>query len=262
MLSPPVVIGGLREALGSGDREVVAFVGAGGKTTAMFGLAHELHAAGARIVVTTTTRILVPPPSAVLEVITEDHHPDPLSAAAATLAAGRLPVVGRAVTAEGKLVGIPPERVADLAALSGVTHVLVEADGAAGRPFKAPRADEPVIPASTTLVVAVVGIDALGEPLTAEVAHRPEQVTALTGTRAGDPLSTTAIARVLLGPDGNTRGAPPGARIVAMVNKADTPQRVAAAHDLAAELRRCGAERVVIAALEADRPIVEVWSRR
>ncbi len=256
------MVDGLREALAIGDREVVAFVGAGGKTTAMYGVARELRAAGCRVVVTTTTKILVPPPSAELEVITEDGHPDPLSAAAATLASGRLPVVGRAVTAEGKLVGISPERVADLAALSGVTHVLVEADGAAGRPFKAPRADEPVIPASATLVVVLVGIDALGEPLSAEIAHRPERVTALTGTRAGERLTASAIARVMLGPGGNTRGAPSGARIVALVNKADTPQRVASAHDLAAELRRCGAERVVIAALEADRPIVEVWSRR
>ncbi|MBI2017160.1 MAG: putative selenium-dependent hydroxylase accessory protein YqeC [Chloroflexi bacterium] len=254
--------GGLREALTIGEREVVAFVGAGGKTTAMFRVARELRAAGAAVVVTTTTKILVPPPSTDLEVITEADDHDALSAVRTALASGHVPVVAHAVIPGDKLGGIGADRVAELAAIHEVTHVLVEADGAARRSFKAPRADEPVIPASATIVVPVVGIDALGEPLSERVAHRPEEVAALTGLAPGDRLTASAIARVMLGAGGNTRGAPHGARIVPLVNKVDTPERVAAAHDLAAELRRCGAERVVIAALEAERPIVEIWSSR
>ncbi len=262
MLSPPVAQGGLREALTIGEREVVAFVGAGGKTTAMFLAASELRAAGAAVVVTTTTRILIPPRDPALEVIVAAGGPDVLAAVRGALARGHVPVVAGAFVPDRKLGGITAERVADLAALSEVTHVLVEADGAARRPFKAPREGEPVIPAAATLVVAVVGVEALGEPLSDRVAHRPEEVTARTGLALGERLTASAIARVMLGSRGSTRGAPRGARIVALVNKADTPRRVAAAHDLATELRRSGAERVVIAALEAERPIVEIWSSR
>jgi len=240
----------------------VAFVGAGGKTTAMFLAASELRAAGAAVVVTTTTRILIPPPDPYLEVIVWEDGRDAPSDVRTALECGRVPVVAQALLPEGKLGGIAADRVAELARIPEVTHVLVEADGAARRPFKAPREGEPVIPASATLVVAVVGIDALGEPLSDLVAHRPEEVTALTGLAKGERLTATAIARVMLGSGGNTRGSPRGARIVALVNKADTPRRVSAAHDLATELRRCGAERVVIATLEAERPIVETWSSR
>lgn len=247
----------LRDALGIGDREVVAFVGAGGKTTAMFRLARELHADGATVVVTTTTKILVPASSPDLRVVVEADRSRLLAATVTALEHGRLPVAARAAIPEGKLEGIPPEWVADLARLPGVTHVLVEADGAARRPITAPREGEPVIPGSATVVVPIVGVDALGRPVS-EVAHRPERVTALTGLAASDRLDARAIARVLLDPRGNTRGAPDGARIVPVVNKADDPRRVRAARDLVAELRRAGAERVVVATLEGTSAVVEV----
>ena len=41
---------------------VIAFVGGGGKTTAMFRLAHELKVLGKKVLVTTTTNILMPEP--------------------------------------------------------------------------------------------------------------------------------------------------------------------------------------------------------
>ena len=41
----------------------------------------------------------------------------------------------------------------------------MEGDGAKGKSFKAPREYEPVIPIETTLVIPVLGVDALGQPL-------------------------------------------------------------------------------------------------
>lgn len=247
----------LRDALGIGDRDVVAFVGAGGKTTAMFRLARELHAGGAKVVVTTTTRILIPPSSSDLRVVLERERSALLASVTSAIARGSIPVVARETTPDGKLVGIPPEWVADLVECPAVTHLLVEADGAAGKPFKAPREGEPVIPSTATVVVAIVGVDALGEPLS-EVAHRPEQVMAITGLGAHDRLDARAIARVILDPRGGTKGTPPRARIILLVNKADDPRRVEQARELAAEFRRGGAQRVVIATLEATEAVIEV----
>ena len=50
----------LAEALGVRAGEVVAFIGAGGKTTAMYRLAADLAARGLQVIVTTTTKILPP----------------------------------------------------------------------------------------------------------------------------------------------------------------------------------------------------------
>jgi len=247
----------LGEALTVGEHEVVAFVGAGGKTTAMFRLARELRDAGATVVITTTTKILIPAIDNDLRVVVEEERSALLAAVADAIAHGRIPVVARATTPDGKLAGIPPEWIADLAKLPAVRHVLVEADGAAHKPFKAPREGEPVIPRSATIVVAMVGVDALGERLS-EVAHRPDEVMALTGLGSDDRLDERSIALVLLHPAGIAKGAPPAARIVSLLNKADDPRRVERARELAAELLRGGAQRVVIAALEARDAVLEI----
>lgn len=250
----------LSQALGITGREVVAFVGAGGKTVAMFHLGRELRGAGARPVLTTTTKILVPAESPGQDVVIETDLGAMVAAVERALARGTMPVAAVATTADGKLAGIAPEWVDELAGATGATHVLVEADGAARKPFKAPNDDEPVIPRATTLVVAIVGIDALGRPVS-EAAHRPERVTRLTGLGPADPLDARSIAEVMLAERGVMKGAPAGSRRVVVVNKADDPARLRDARALARELMARGAQRVVVAALERGDAVIEV-SRR
>ena len=246
----------LRAALDLGAARVVAFTGGGGKTSALFRLAGELTPA--RVLVTTTTRIWAPtspdPP-----LVLASSCPEAL----AQLAPARWPdgvrVLGTAVSPEGKLLGIPPEWVAALRTVAD--YVLVEADGAAGKPLTAPRSYEPVIPPAAELVVPVVGADAIGAPLDAPHVHRVAELSALLGVPAGTFLSPRLVARVLLAPEGNTRGAPPYARIVPLVNKVDGPERLAPARAVAEALLTDGAERVVLAALAREPAVVECWSR-
>src|SRR5262249_3664635 len=130
-------------ALGLGSRRVVAFTGGGGKTSAMFCLARELK--GERRIVTTTTRIWAPRPdeAELVLVATLDEAQTRLDDG---WRAG-IRALGTAVTSDGKLQGIPPEWIACLTNVAD--RVLVEADGAAGRPLTVPREYEPVIPDST-----------------------------------------------------------------------------------------------------------------
>ncbi len=247
------------EALALGPQEVVALVGAGGKTSALFRLARELRSArSSGVAVSTTTRIYPPPPSPDLRLVLALDLESLLKAVRGALDLGMIPVVGREITADGKVRGLPPEWVESLARERGVAHVVVEADGAAGRPLTAPRAHEPVIPASATLVVPVVGSDVLGQPLHADFVHNPERVAALTGLQPGDALDACAVAVVMLDREGNCRGAPAAARVVPLVNKADSPERLAAARSIAAALLDRGAPRVVVAALGTAVPVVEV----
>lgn len=240
----------LRRALGLGDQRVVAFTGGGGKTTAMFRLARELPAE--RVLVTTTTKIWVPQPDQAALILAED-----LDAACERVGAGwerGVRALGTAVTPEGKLQGIPPDWVARIAQVAD--RVLVEADGAAGKPITAPREYEPVIPPSTELLVPVCGADAVDAPLDAEHVHRAAEIAELTGLTLGARLLPEHIAEVMLGARGNVRGAPPGATVVPLVNKVDLPNVRLDAWALAEALIARGAPRVVLGRLESAIPVV------
>ena len=69
---------------------------------------------------------------------------------------GQVTLLGRRVRDE-KFQGLSPERVDDLRGEADL--VLVEADGARGRSLKVPADHEPVLPASTTLLLVVAAID-------------------------------------------------------------------------------------------------------
>jgi len=170
-------------------------------------------------------------------------------------------VLARGLGADGKLAGIDPGWIEQLPKQLNVTHLLVEADGSRGRPFKAPAAHEPVIPPSADLVVAVVGLSVIGQALSEELVHRPERVAALAGCRMGDTVTPSLVAAVLLHPEGSTRGAPARAGVVALLNQADDESRVEAGCEVARELIERGAERVVIAALREAMPIRKVFTR-
>ena len=178
--------------------EMVAFVGGGGKSSLMFGLANVLPG---HVVTTTTTRIfaaqmnLAPAVCSLSNVDTGVARVDrserlggdglnegsitklsPTDELGAQLSShGHCLVVGDVVGEKAE--GIPVDVPGRLLSRTDVDYVLVEADGSRMRPCKAPAKHEPVIPPQTTLVVPVVGIDALGGRL-ADVAHRPELVSA------------------------------------------------------------------------------------
>lgn len=204
----------LAPLLGVGERELVAFVGAGGKSTLMVALGRELAAAGSLVVITTTTKMgsdqverfpNVALSAAPADVETALQRPEP--------------VLVLATHDRHKVTGPPPEAVDALFAETRADFVLVEADGARGRSFKAPAKHEPVIPQSTTLVVVVFGADALGRPIRA-MAHRPELVAALAGCGVDDRITPELAATVLGHREGGLQGIPPQARTVVAITKA------------------------------------------
>jgi len=132
---------------------VVALAGAGGKTSLMWHLAARLAARGARVAATTTTRVRAGEEPAGTPVLA--WH-DGLA-----IGPGTVPLVTSGRLDGDKHVGIAPAEADRLSAL--VDHLVVEADGARGRPFKVPRPGEPVLPASTTHLVVVVGQAALDD---------------------------------------------------------------------------------------------------
>jgi molybdenum cofactor cytidylyltransferase len=230
------------EALGLASRgDLVAIVGGGGKSSLMFELAERLPGRG---VMTTTTRIFSNQMSSAAEVCTLAD-----SGWRARLDAfeSGLLVVGRV---EGeRAVGVAPDLPAEMLAHPRVDWVVVEADGSRMLPVKAPASHEPVIPIGTTLLVPVVGIDALLKPI-AEVAHRPERVCAITGLAETDNLTPTALARLLTSPEGGLKNASSAGRVAVLINKVESAAEYALAREVAdAVLRDSSVECVAVGAL-------------
>jgi len=216
------------------SHDVIAFVGAGGKTTALFRLADELAAQDKRVIVTTTTRLAVSQVEAHRRALLRyDNSRDFLTRVRAALAAHpRVLIVGENVESD-KIAGVPPAFIDELAALDAVDAVLYEADGARMLPFKAPAEHEPVLANSTRLLVPVIGITAIGAPLDDAHVHRAEIVARLAGARLGEPVTPTTIARVLAHPQGRLKGKPRGARAIALINQIENETQLDAARALA-----------------------------
>ena len=248
----------LWEALQVTPGSVVAFTGAGGKTTAMFRLARELVAMGQRVVVTTTTKIWSPTPEQVPHVMLTLRQDRWLTALAEELEISPLVVAASHWGPDGKLWGLNDEAIRAICA-SQVTHVvLVEADGAGGRSLKAPLGHEPVIPSCTTVVVPMAGLDVVGQPLSAEWVHRPAQVAALSQAVVGEPVTPDVVATVLVHPQGNVKGAPVDARLLPLLNKVDDPLRLCTGREIAKILLSKGLSRVVLAQAVKEPPVIEI----
>ncbi len=251
----------LADAVGMKRDEVVALVGGGGKSAAMFRLAREVVEGGGRVIATTTTHIFASQiglaPAHLLDAdLTRDRLHDGLDRHHHVL------VIGPTNPETKRAAGISLDRFRELRAWCPDACLLNEADGSRMRPFKAPAAHEPVIPVETTLVVPVVGADVFGKALDGDHVHRPELVSALTGAPLGTPVTAEMVARVLTHPDGGRKGVPVAARLVVLINKVETLADPTPARETAARLLRDSAiEAVLLTTLRAEDAIREVFKR-
>ncbi len=209
----------LRDALRIQRGELVAFVGAGGKTSALFRLAHELRDEGWRVLATTTTRLAR----------SEMQH--------APLAIQTTPTTSPSVIKQGlnehgfvflfgaedierdKIFGLPLNVITGLMDTVNSDVMLVEADGARRMPFKIPYDHEPVIPPDTSLVVPVAGVDALGQPLDEQHVYNATRLIERYGLPVGGTLVPAWMSLALRDPDMGLRGVPDSARVIVLLNK-------------------------------------------
>ena len=240
--------------------ELIAIVGGGGKTSLMFALANALPG---QVVITTTTRIF----AAQMKLATAVCTTHDLSQLSQHLAEhGSCLVIG---DVQGdKALGVDPLLPGQLLARPDVDYVIVEADGSRMRPIKAPAAHEPVIPPAATLVIPVVGIDALAGPLD-KVAHRPEVVRSVIGKPYpvdSEQLSVKSVAVLLTSPKGGMKGVPEGARVIPFINKVETADQLVQARQIAHQALRLSPlpsplAHVTSGALKTIQPIREVQRR-
>ena len=210
MTSQGTSIWSLAHIAGPGD--IVAIVGAGGKTTMMFALANALAERGLRVVTTKSTTIHRPSMARAprLLISSSDRWQTDLPPA---LDAHPVITVVTAAPTPRRYNGIPPDLAPDLLRASGADVLIVEADGARRRLLKAPAAHEPAMPAGATLVIPVACLAAVGRPLAERHVHRPELVAEILGIALDAPLTIDHVLTLLLDPRAGRKSQPPDARL-------------------------------------------------
>lgn len=235
---------------------IVCFVGAGGKKTTMFRLAAE-HAG--RVGITTTAHIeyfprrlaatcYVEAEAALLQSVSNDHQ-------------SRMIAFATPSDRTGRHAGIGLETVKAFQQQGRFDLLLVKSDGARGRLIKAPKEDEPPLPAEVDTVVPVVSAKVLGRPLNDKVAHRVDRLAAITGAEPEAELAPVHMARLLASGEGALKNTG-NARVVPIINMVDSNHLIELARQ-AAEQALALTDRfdeVVLARMREDDPIVEIVS--
>ncbi len=203
---------------------VIAVVGAGGKSTTTFSVAFALAALGRRVVVSTTTKMGHDQTGGL-----PATPPDTSLVAAALTGPGVCLVVQHPDPTSPKVIG-PPTVWFDLLAASGLVDAIVlEADGARRRNAKAPGPHEPVLPLSTSHVVAVLGADALDRVIE-DQGHRPMRIAAAAGCGPYDRLTAERAARLITSDIGGRKGVTSSIGFCAVLTKVADDNRKNAQH--------------------------------
>ncbi len=189
-----------------GENHLISLVGGGGKTTLLHALGKQLSG---RTILTSTTkmgsdqnndlRTLMKPDAKAIESITNNETV----------------MIWKKIVGE-KAIGVEKQTCDSW--FSYVDHVVVEADGSRRKPFKAPADYEPVIPSKTTLMISVIGADALGRVI-ADQCHRPLRVAAIAECEPYQRLTPASAAKVLLSQRGSLKELPHKSEMIIAVTK-------------------------------------------
>ena len=219
-------------ALRVSNYRCLAFVGAGGKSSAMFQVARELPET---VILSVTTHLAITQTALVDKWFIAETVQDLPEAAPIN---GQRVLVTGPPDEPGKVGGLSEQVLEKLYHLAEKLDcpLLIEADGARGCPLKSPAEHEPVIPSFCDLVVVVAGLSGLGVPLVDKYVHRVERFANLSGLERGQTITPEAITRVLLHPDGGLKDIPAGAHKVVLLNQADSDHLQAQAKKISARL--------------------------
>ena len=173
-----------------GKKHTICLVGGGGKTTVMNELAAVWATCGRKILVLTSTHILCP---------ADGSFAADAAAVQNFWQQRRYAVIGTPEPATGKLTAPPQDLYEALHLQADV--ILCEADGSRHHPCKVPAENEPVLLPDSDIVLAVAGMDALGNSL-AQACQRPQLAAELLGCGLDSVIDAQMLVALLLSEQG------------------------------------------------------------
>ena len=264
LLSPPENSDFLKLCSKLGASQVVSLIGAGGKTSTLFWLAHALGRCGVRVLVTTTTHMYLPDPGAVMRCIIEADLARRVDASkndGGGDGGGIVACFSAFDEQTDKVSGCLPEEVEQFKKAGVADVILVEADGARHCALKVPGEHEPCIPGCSDVVIAISGGEAMLRPADPQRIHRWPLFSALGEVAAGALLDQCVFDRLLSHPQGILKGVPERAGRHWLINGnchdqalVEMLQSLAGAHD---EL-----DGVWLGNMRQEHPFTRAWLRR
>lgn len=176
-----------------GKKHTICLVGGGGKTTVMYELAAAGAACGRRVLVLTSTHILRP---------ADGSFAADVPAVQNLWQQGRYAVIGTPELSTGKLTAPPQDLYEALHLQADV--ILCEADGSRHHPCKVPAAHEPILLPDSDIVLAIAGMNALGNSL-AQACQRPQLAAELLGCSLDSVIDEQMLAALLLSEQGSRK---------------------------------------------------------
>jgi probable selenium-dependent hydroxylase accessory protein YqeC len=263
----------INEVLDLKEKAFISLVGAGGKSTIFFFLAYELGKKKKKIILTTTTHMFTRQLNPfittknLIETDDEKIMEEDIKKFFHQNENRKIVLVHHRIKEkeEEKVAGPSPDYLSQWWNLGLADYFLVEADGARGRPLKAPASHEPVICESTTDLIGVIGIDALGLPLEEKNVFRPHLFSQLTGMKIKEKISLDAMAALICHPQGLFKSVPPHSKCHLFINKVDDELRKKLAKKLAVQVLQYNYGKIndiiIGSSYQKVQPVIEVIKR-
>ncbi|MBF9015303.1 MULTISPECIES: selenium cofactor biosynthesis protein YqeC [unclassified Oceanispirochaeta] len=238
----------------------ISLSGGGGKTSILYTLARENYLSGG--LYTTTTKMFNP---------RLDNHPfqeihlDWPSADPPPFIPGSCFVAGEIIKSatpgvKDKVRGLSNKLLESWNSMGSWPILIIEADGAAGRPIKFPSKKEPVIPAEVNHAVGCIGLEALGAKVTESMVHRPDLFKNHLPLDRGSQISPGTLAALINRKNGLFKNCPEkhSVKKTVILNKIDLLNPEFEIHDLIAYLtRECPSVRIIGTCLKTGQTVFQ-----
>ena len=221
------------------SRQIVSLVGGGGKTTLMYFMAATCAKEGKKVLLTTTTNLFLP---------NKAYYAETEAEVEALWAEGKIAIIGTPLRGKGKLGAPAPDFLDRM--LEKCDAAFIEADGSKRYPCKVPKEGEPVFHPKTDVVIAVMGLSALGRPLK-DVCFRKELAAEHLEVEEDHILTEEDAAKLLSAPWGARKDVG-DRKFCVVLNQCDDGKRRRAANEIAGFLALENVAQVVMTAFDPE----------